>query len=1053
MNSDQPIPEKKTKAEQADGERTELVPGASLDETTAYDPHGTQINTASATWIGMIPENFGRYKVLKTLGKGGMGAVYLAEDLQLDRKVAIKVPFQDSHDNQEVLDRFRREAKSLAAIVHPNICPIHEVGEVNGVHFISMTYVEGKPLSHYIRPDKPVPIKRAITLVRKLASALHHAHSAGIIHRDLKPANIIINKLKEPVIMDFGLARREGKSDAAATVDGAIMGTPAYMSPEQVAGDTEAMGPGCDIYSLGVILYELLTGERPFSGGLITIMSKIANEDPSPPSELRAEIDAGLDAICLRALAKQQEDRFASMEEFSNILTDCLKARLKRQASAPTDHPTSRGGTLQAGASTPGHVSPDSLASESNVPATPSPLSTLAHDLASSVPVDGQTETGAAIRPVGQGYRLIKQLGSGQYGEVWLGMAPGDIEVAIKKLLFPVGHKATQVELQALELMKRLRHSFLIQVQAYWVMEDQLMIVMELADGSLEERLAECQRETGQGIPRQELFGYMREAAEAIDFLHQEKVLHRDIKPGNILLVQGHVKVADFGIATSGVMGADQLTATSATLGTPLYMGPELWNRQAGPRSDQYSLAVTYVELRLGTELHFNEQNRLDLSMLAEAEQAVIGKALAPDPRDRYESCQQFSQALDDILESEIREVEERRRRKIQAAADRRRTRRLQLVVGAFILASLPVAWYAWQMLRPGLTAADLELVAGGAPENLTVFTVGRWSDEPLDLAVLELPPGIEIVESGPVEGGAEVRLQADLQHLTETHVITLVATAGDTKVSRTVMVKVQEAPCVTDSWDRENWGVAKGALKKEVAGKVYYDRIVRILPGREVELVLIPESDANNCPTFYCMRNKVSNGLFAEFANALPGKINPQSQWREGVPGLAAEDNPDLPVFGVGVLDAHEFALWFGGKRDGKLPTAEQWDKAAGRDDASDVEGPFLGSPDGTFSAGDIGINLQKPLKVGTAPKDVSHFGCRDMAGNGREWTRSLFDGEPFPVDNPDEFMMVYTKGRRYSAETPLRYRDLERHETSGYMKVEFTDEEPLSFRCVVEP
>ena len=284
----------------------------------------------TASQVGRLPEKFGRYKILKVLGEGGMGAVYLAEDPDLDRKVAIKVPFFEHGDSKAVLDRFRREAKSIAALHHPNICPIFEVSETDGTHYMAMAFIEGKPLSSYVRPEKGQDIRAAVKMVHKIAVALHDAHQRGVIHRDLKPDNIMIDRRKEPVIMDFGLARREGKADTQLTTAGQIMGTPSYMPPEQVAGRVEDMGPGCDIYSLGVILYELLTGRLPFTGGLLAILTQIAVDRPQPPSTHRAEIDAELDAICQKAMEKKISDRYASMAEFAKALNDYANGTARR---------------------------------------------------------------------------------------------------------------------------------------------------------------------------------------------------------------------------------------------------------------------------------------------------------------------------------------------------------------------------------------------------------------------------------------------------------------------------------------------------------------------------------------------------------------------------------------------------------------------------------------------------------------------------------------------------------------------------------------------------
>ena len=211
-----------------------------------------------------LPETFGRYRILRKLGQGGMGSVYLAHDSQLDRPVALKVPHFSAADGPDALERFYREARAAATIVHANICPVYDVNEHAGVPYVTMAYIEGRPLAELIRAGKPLPQRPVAAAARKLALALHEAHRRGVVHRDLKPSNVMINSRREPVVMDFGLAWRLDREDARLTKSGSILGTPAYMSPEQVRGDVSALGPGCDIYSLGVLLYEMLTGRPPY---------------------------------------------------------------------------------------------------------------------------------------------------------------------------------------------------------------------------------------------------------------------------------------------------------------------------------------------------------------------------------------------------------------------------------------------------------------------------------------------------------------------------------------------------------------------------------------------------------------------------------------------------------------------------------------------------------------------------------------------------------------------------------------------------------------------
>jgi predicted Ser/Thr protein kinase len=281
-----------------------------------------------------LPEQFGRYRILRKLGQGGMGSVYLAHDSQLDRQLALKVPHISASDGPQVLERFYREARAAATLSHPNICPVHDVGTIDGVHFVTMAFIEGKPLSELMRVKGRLPQKSVAAVIRKLALAMQEAHARGIIHRDLKPSNIMINERNEPVIMDFGLARR-AQENVRLTQSGAIMGTPAYMPPEQVNGDLKAIGPASDVYSLGVVLYEMLTGRLPFEGPATAVLAAIITRDPLPPSSLRPDLDPALEAICLKTMARQIPDRYGSMRDLAMALTAYIKGESSAKAPAP----------------------------------------------------------------------------------------------------------------------------------------------------------------------------------------------------------------------------------------------------------------------------------------------------------------------------------------------------------------------------------------------------------------------------------------------------------------------------------------------------------------------------------------------------------------------------------------------------------------------------------------------------------------------------------------------------------------------------------------------
>jgi tetratricopeptide (TPR) repeat protein/predicted Ser/Thr protein kinase len=279
-----------------------------------------------------MPRHFGRYEIQRQLGRGGMGTVYLARDSQLNRLVALKVP--NLADDPALARQFVREARAAAALQHPNICPVYDSGEIDGRHFITMAYLEGEPLSTQIQRG-PLPVIDAVKLARTLADALEEAHRAGIVHRDLKPANILHNAKGQPVITDFGLSRRMTALSVDSLSGQDIIGTPAYMAPEQVNGDTKAIGPATDIYALGVVLYEMLTATRPFDGPLGSLLARIVTDDPEPPARRRPEVDSRLSAICRKALAKKPSSRYPTMAAFAAALDAWMAITSERPSRPP----------------------------------------------------------------------------------------------------------------------------------------------------------------------------------------------------------------------------------------------------------------------------------------------------------------------------------------------------------------------------------------------------------------------------------------------------------------------------------------------------------------------------------------------------------------------------------------------------------------------------------------------------------------------------------------------------------------------------------------------
>jgi type VI secretion system protein ImpC len=281
------------------------------------------------------PSQIGRYRILGRAGAGGMGTVYKAHDPQLDRTVALKVPRLDpAQDRGAAVQRFLREARAAARVRHAHVCPIYDVGEQDGRPHVVMAYVEGPSLAQRLaggrRFDDP---RQAAALAREVAEALAAVHAHGITHRDLKPGNILLDPAGHAVLTDFGLAHPAGEEHL--TLSGTVLGTPAYMAPEQASGESERVGPASDLYSLGVVLYQMLTGRLPFDGPVLAVLSRIQTEAPPPPSQLRPDLDLALEAMVLRAMARRPEDRYPDARAFADDLQRWLAGSPPAAVSAP----------------------------------------------------------------------------------------------------------------------------------------------------------------------------------------------------------------------------------------------------------------------------------------------------------------------------------------------------------------------------------------------------------------------------------------------------------------------------------------------------------------------------------------------------------------------------------------------------------------------------------------------------------------------------------------------------------------------------------------------
>jgi protein kinase-like protein len=269
----------------------------------------------------MLPKlrYFGDYELLEEVARGGMGVVYRARQVSLDRTVAVKMMRPGLLATEAEIQRFHTEAKTAAGLQHPNIVAIHEVGEFDGLHYFSMDFVEGPSLAELVQ-EKALSPAEAARYVRILAETVQYAHSRGILHRDLKPSNVLVDTAGRPRVTDFGLARPLAE-DPGASLGSGVAGTPAYMAPEQAAGEQQRLGPATDVYALGAILYELLTGHPPFRGdNQMKTVRMVLEKEPASPRALNSEISRELEAVCMKCLRKEPGQRYGSAAELAEEL-------------------------------------------------------------------------------------------------------------------------------------------------------------------------------------------------------------------------------------------------------------------------------------------------------------------------------------------------------------------------------------------------------------------------------------------------------------------------------------------------------------------------------------------------------------------------------------------------------------------------------------------------------------------------------------------------------------------------------------------------------------
>jgi serine/threonine protein kinase len=538
------------------------------------------------------------YRIYDEIGQGSVATVYLAKDLERNRVVALKIIQPELAEESQFARRFRREAKLLARLDSPHVIKVLDYGEEEGIAFIVLEYVEGRTLATILEEEGALEVEWALSLARQVAQGLVHANEAGIVHRDIRPANIMVAPSGLVKIMDFGIAKGTDLSRLTAT---GILGSPHYLSPEQAGG--EEVDIRSDIYSLGVTLFEMLTGQRPYEAdNAVDIVLKHLQEPVPSLRQFDEGIPVQVDKLVQKCLAKDPEERFQTPGELMEAIDKTLRG------------------------------------------------------------TEGRTPPGMEAALVGQTlgqYRLVERIGRGGMATVYKAYQPSlDRYVAVKVLPTYLAHDpdfATRFRREARAIAK-LNHPHILPVHDFGQEGELSYIVMRYVEGGTLKKIL------GQPLALDRTVDILAQIGDALDYAHQQGIIHRDVKPANVLLDRGKwALLSDFGLAKIAAASV-QLTKTGVGMGTPAYMSPEqAQGKPVDAQSDIYSLGIMLFEMLTG-RVPFDADTPLAVLIkhltaalplprkvnpdIPEPVERVILKAVAKAPEDRFQRVSDMVEAL-----------------------------------------------------------------------------------------------------------------------------------------------------------------------------------------------------------------------------------------------------------------------------------------------------------------------------------------------------------------------------------------------------------------------